>query len=97
MARVSRQDLLAPAGTRDLLYVMSEEQVNHERTAVRSCGPCLTNVFINDLCVWWWGRGGRRARRDAEPWRSRKAGRGEEGRDRREKKAGRARQATNIY
>lgn len=51
MAQVSRQDLVAPAGTRDLLYTMSEEQVNHERTAIRSCGPCLTNVFINDLCV----------------------------------------------
>lgn len=59
MAQVSWQDLLAPAGVRDLLYIMSEEQVNHERTTIGSCGPCLTNVFINDLCVGSGGAGGR--------------------------------------
>lgn len=68
MAQVSWQDLLASAGVRDLLYVMSEEQVNHERIAIGSCGPCLTNVFINDLCVGdGEAGGGLRAREEAEP------------------------------
>lgn len=35
--------------------------MNHERTANRSCGLCLTNVFIDDLyvcaCMWEKGKG----------------------------------------
>ena len=48
--------LLAPAGVRDLLYVMPEEQVDCERIAVRGCG-LPDKCFVGAVCVCvQWGR-----------------------------------------